>query len=191
MHFGQRACQILDQFREGPLYRAPACDQHIIIAVQGVILPGEPYGLFEPSAGPVADDGAPEAFRRGKPEPCPIRGLTCAWRPPPRLKHVRGRREAGAAFHEKELWPCLKSSDVRHRAGPVLSRQTLAPFGPAPRDDFAAAFCGHPGAKTVAPFADEPRGLIGAFQGSSPGPRPMFFGSRKQAVGAKIVRAGL
>ena len=89
MHLHQRAFKILDQLCEGPLYRAAACDQHIIIAFDRKFRGGEPDGLLEPPPCTVADHRTTEALRRckAKPDKCgrrPSSRLTLAG-----LKHDR------------------------------------------------------------------------------------------------------
>ncbi len=167
VHFSQRACQVLDQIREGPLYRASPRDQLIIIPFQGVSRSGETHRLLETPARPVADHGATEAFRRGEAKSRERRRVARMGQAAPRLKNERGRGKARSALHEKEFGPGLETSDGRHWVGLMggLSRQAFAPLGSAAGNHLTATLGGHPRAKTMAPFADEPRWLISAFQG--------------------------
>jgi len=118
VHLDQRALKILDHLGEGPLYRAPARDQHIIIALARPGRGRQAYDLLETPPCPIANHGPTEAFRRGKAEAGDF-GIERRTRPPPRLENERRRREAASALHEHKFRPGLETSDGRHRGEAV------------------------------------------------------------------------
>lgn len=166
MHLGKRPFKILDQIGEAPLYRALPGDQNIIIAFHGAVGRRQSHRFLQASPRPVAQNRSAKGLGRGEAEPgkLVLLGLPVTLA---RLEHERRRNVPGAAPYMQKLRAGLETSDRRHRWLAGLGRQTLASLGSAPREHLPAARRRHACAKAMALLADEPRWLIGAFQGSA------------------------
>ena len=185
MHHGKRAFKVLDQLGEPPLYRARTRDQNIIIFFDRGCRSYKPHRLLEPPPCAVARDSAAQALGGGEAKARNMVIVVLIRNTAARLQDERGRNEARSTLHMQKLGAGLETSDGRHRftALPALCRQALAPLGSPPREHLAPAFGRHTSAEAVALLADEPRRLVGAFHGATPG---SILRSERPASGSAI-----